>query len=124
VGVFYTSCRIENHVDPKRTAEIPYLIVDTGSECTWILRSILEGIGVDDRRKTRTFSMADGRTITRPVGYVILRVGGDETTDEVVFAEPGDLQLLGARTLEGLGLRVDPVRKMLVPAGPVPAAVA
>lgn len=46
------------------------------------------------------------------------------TVDEVVFGEPGDLVLLGSRTLEGLNLRVDPVSKRLVDAGPAPAAVA
>jgi hypothetical protein len=40
----------------------------------------------------------------------------------VVFGEPGDLALLGARTLEGLNVRVDALRKKLVVAGPVPAA--
>ena len=44
--------------------------------------------------------------------------------DEVVFGEPGDLVLLGARSLEGLNLLVDPHRKVLVDAGPAPAAVA
>lgn len=43
-------------------------------------------------------------------------------TDDVVFGEPGDLMLLGARSLEGLNLRVDPVTRQLVDAGPVPAA--
>ncbi len=49
-------------------------------------------------------------------------VGKYTTTDEVVFAAKGDLLLLGARTLEGLNLRVDPLRKELIEAGPVPAA--
>jgi hypothetical protein len=44
------------------------------------------------------------------------------TVDEVVFAEKGDLLLLGARTLEGLNLVVDSRRKRLVAAGPLPAA--
>jgi hypothetical protein len=42
--------------------------------------------------------------------------------DEVVFAEKGDLFLLGARTLGGLNLRADPQKKRLVAAGPLPAA--
>ena len=58
------------------------------------------------------------------MGYAIVRVGEHVTIDEVVFAEPGDLQLLGARTLEGLNLTIDPARRQLVGAGPVPAAVA
>jgi hypothetical protein len=44
--------------------------------------------------------------------------------DEVVFAQPGDLALLGARTLEGFGARVDPRLKRLVASGPHLAALA
>jgi hypothetical protein len=51
-----------------------------------------------------------------------VRVGRNFTIDEVVFAQPGDLVLLGARTLEGLNLIVDAVKKRLVAAGPVPVA--
>jgi hypothetical protein len=52
----------------------------------------------------------------------VVHVGGTWTGDDVVFGEPGDMVLLGARTLEGLKLRIDPVRKILVDAGPAPAA--
>ena len=45
-----------------------------------------------------------------------------ETPPISSVGEPGDLALLGARTLEGLNLRVDTARKKLVAAGPVPAA--
>ncbi len=41
---------------------------------------------------------------------------------EVVFGQEGDLETLGARTLEGLNLVVDPTRKKLVAGGPVQAA--
>lgn len=71
------------------------LLIDTGSELTWIAAEALLDIGV---------------------------TAGRITTDEVVFALEGDLQLLGARTLEGLNLAVDPARKRLVAAGPLPAA--
>jgi hypothetical protein len=40
----------------------------------------------------------------------------------VVFGEAGDLVLLGARTLEGLNFRVEPVTRQLVDAGPAPVA--
>lgn len=65
--------------------------------------------------------MANGAVVTRGVGFAILRIGRHFTIDEVVFAEPGDLSLLGARTLGGLNLVVDPARKRLVAAGPLPA---
>lgn len=66
--------------------------------------------------------MANGQQITRNVGFVILRYGSFFTIDEVVFAEPGDLPLLGTRTLEGFNATVDPKRKKLVAAGPMLAA--
>jgi hypothetical protein len=48
---------------------------------------------------------------------------GNRTGDDVVFGHPGDLVLLGSRTLEGLNLSVEPVTKRLVDAGPAPAAL-
>jgi hypothetical protein len=48
----------------------------------------------------------------------LIRAGGSEAPELVVFAEPGDMSLLGAHALEGLNLKIDPVRKALVPAGP------
>ena len=68
------------------------------------------------------FVTANGQQITRRVGFAIVRVGEFFTMDEVVFAEKGDLALLGARTLEGLNLVVDARLRKLVAAGPVPAA--
>ena len=66
--------------------------------------------------------MANGQLITRSVGFAVLHVGNAFTIDEVVFAEPGDLILLGARTLEGLNLMVDSSKKKLVASGPLSAA--
>jgi len=37
--------------------------------------------------------------------------------NEVIFGEPGDLQILGARSLEGMNLHVIPARKKLVAGG-------
>ena len=54
----------------------------------------------------------------------IVHAAGTQTIDEVVFAEPGDLLLLGARSLEGMNLRVDSRNKQLVAAGPIVAAAA
>jgi len=122
MGTFNISCRIENHRNRSKAARISRLLVDTGSEYTWVPTTLLEKIGVAREKKDLQFIMANGEIITRSVGFAILRVGGNFTIDEVVFAEPGDLALLGARTLEGMNLTVDSVRKRLVAAGPLPAA--
>ena len=122
MGTFHTSCKIENHVDRSKSIRIPKLLVDTGSEHTWIPAAKLEKIGVKREKKDIPFIMANGELVTRSVGFAILRVARHFTIDEVVFAQAGDLVLLGARTLEGLNLTVDTARKKLVAAGPLPVA--
>jgi predicted aspartyl protease len=122
MGTFHIACKIENHVNRAKAVRIPKVLVDTGSEYTWIPAATLEKIGVVREKKDMQFVMANGEVITRNIGFAILHVGNSFTIDEVVFAEAGDLALLGARTLEGLNLTVDSRRKILVTAGPVPAA--
>ena len=66
--------------------------------------------------------MANGQYVTRHVGVAVIECGEFKTVDEVVFAQPGDLSLLGARTLEGFNAQVDSRKRNLVAAGPIPAA--
>jgi predicted aspartyl protease len=122
VGTFYIGCKVENHKDQKRAAVIPKLLVDSGSEFTWLPGEILDRIGIEPVKKDLRIQMANGQIITRSVGYAVLRVDHYETIDEVVFAQKGDLALLGSRAMEGMNVYVDPRRKRLVAAGPVVAA--
>lgn len=122
MGTFYIRCKIENVADRSRSAVISKILVDTGSEYTWIPAATLERIGVRREKKDLPFVMANGQQITRSVGFAIIRYDKYFTVDEVVFAEKGDLLLLGARTLEGLNLTVNASRKKLVAAGPIPVA--
>jgi predicted aspartyl protease len=119
MGTFHVSCVVENHVERRRSARVTRLLVDTGSDYTWIPETVLKKIGVAEQKRDLAFTMANGETITRNVGFAVLRVNGRFTIDEVVFARRGDLTLLGARTLEGLNLRVDAKNKRLVAGGPL-----
>ena len=122
MGTFFVRCKIENIVDRNKASIMPKMLVDTGSEYTWITASTLEKIGVAREKKDLEFIMANGQRITRSVGFAIIKFDKYFTVDEVVFAEKGDLLLLGARTLEGLSLAVDPRQKKLVASGPLPVA--
>jgi predicted aspartyl protease len=122
VGTFYTGGRIENVADRSRGASIAKFLVDTGSEFTWVPGTVLDKLGIEREKKDLEFTMANGQRVTRSVGFAIVRVNKHFTVDEVVFAEKGDLPLLGARSLEGLNLVVDGRKKKLVAAGPLPAA--
>ena len=122
MGLFRVACQLENQRDRTRSIRVPGVVVDTGSELTWIHRERLAEIGIEAEKRDRRFVLANGQQITRSIGFAVIRVGEEVTTDEVVFAETGDLELLGARTLEGLNVRVDAVGKRLVAAGPFLAA--
>jgi predicted aspartyl protease len=122
MGTFYVGCKVENHRDPRKVAVVPKLLVDSGSEFTWLPAEILERIGVEPQKKDIQIQMANGEILTRTVGFAVLRVDRFFTIDEVVFAQKGDLSLLGSRALEGMNVSVDARRKRLVAAGPVVAA--
>jgi predicted aspartyl protease len=122
MGTFYSKCKLENVADRSKSVVLSRLLVDNGSEYTWAPAKSLEKIGIDREKKDVLFVMANGQQVTRSVGFAIIRLDKHFTIDEVVFAERGDLLLLGARSLEGLNLTVDSRRKKLVAAGPLPAA--
>lgn len=123
MGTFRVNVEIENPARPGVRRAIGAVLVDTGAELSWVPAELLESLGIE--RYTRWhFRQADGTILERWAGATFVHVAGKRATDDVVFGEPGDLALLGARTLEGLNFRVDPVTKRLVDAGPAPAAVA
>jgi len=121
MGTFHTECEIVNIAQPAKKVTVSKLLVDTGSEFTWVPEDALRQTDIEISKKDLQFVMANGQIVTRSFGYAIIRQGF-ETVDEIVFAQPGDLSLLGARTLEGFGAAVDSGKRRLVAAGPHVAA--
>ena len=101
--------------DLQRTRwESVEVLVDTGSSFTTLPRSILEAMGVQPAGSVDA-QLADGRTVAAHYGHAYTRVEGIETPDLVMFAEPGEVTTLGAHSLEGHFLAVDPVNERLIP---------
>jgi predicted aspartyl protease len=123
MGTFRIDIEIENPANPGTRRALGSVLVDTGAELSWIPAEVLESLGIQRYGRWR-FRQADGSVLERWTGPAFVHAEGKRATDDVVFGEPGDLVLLGARSLEGLNLRVDPVSKRLVDAGPAPAAAA
>ena len=104
----------QSKLRPIRRESVPSLPPDAGGRAlpdAWGYaspREVLAAAGIMPRR-TRSFEIATGEIVEREVGYAILVVDRYETTDEVVFAEPGDATLFGVRTIEGFGVTVDNV---------------
>jgi len=122
MGTFRIDFEIENPSRPGIRRVVKSALVDTGAELSWIPSETLESLGIERYAHSR-FRQANGRILERWTGAAFLYVEGKRTADDVVFAERGDLVLLGARSLEGLNLRVEPSNRRLVDAGPAPATV-
>ncbi len=88
-------------------------LVDTGASYTWVPRELLEGLGVRPQFK-REFLTAGDSVIERDMGITMARWDGQVLPTLVVFGDEGSASMLGAYTLEGFSLAVDPVNKRLV----------
>ncbi len=121
MGSFRVDVEIENPLRPGLRERIASVLVDTGAELSCFPGGLLDALAVP-RRQMRRFRQADGSVLERWTGPAFVYVADATTTDEVIFGEAGDLVLLGSRSLEGLNLRIDPVAKRLMDAGPMPLA--
>ena len=89
-------------------------LVDTGSTCTVVPRPILESLGVFPRRQA-SFSLGNGQVVQYEVGEAHIRLAGLDGPAFCVFGEADTEPLVGAVTLEGFLLAVDPVNEVLIP---------
>ena len=90
------------------------VMVDTGAITTVVPRVILEGLGIHPTKR-ETFEYAGGERVHLDMGEARARVEGRETNTWVIFGEEGMSPLLGAYTLEGVFLAVDPYNQRLIP---------
>ena len=113
VGTFSTKLRIWNPASPERVEELN-AIVDTGAAYSWVSWSRLQSLGVEPVRRMQ-FRTIEGHLIERELAPVFVGADGFTGGDNVVVAEPDDMEVIGSHTLESLGVTVDPVSKKLVP---------
>ena len=75
--------------------------------------SVLKKLGIKPTHKQK-FSLANGEVIEKPVGNALFEYRGKTGASPVVFGELG-IFLLGAVTLETLGMILDPINRELKP---------
>lgn len=90
------------------------LLVDTGATLSLIPPEVARVLGVEPF-ETRPVRTADGRRLDLPLAEVRFTIDGRSLTTPCLIGAPGALPLLGAVTLEALGLAPDPVQRVLVP---------
>jgi len=108
---FSVRVTVTNPTDPKREADVE-LLVDTGATLSWVPREVAEKIGAPLVSRS-SIRLADGRLVERETSVGIFRFDGTAMGSPFVIAEVGDGYLLGATTLEALGLGVDPIKERL-----------
>ena len=113
MGVFDWPVRLDS-MDGQQSLEIEAM-VDTGASYTIVPAHLLKDLGVSPIDTIRLV-LADGRPVEYDIGEALATVNGRSIPTLVVFGEDNARALLGAYTLEGLRLAVDPANRNLVPA--------
>jgi len=113
MGLTTIEIEVGNPADPSITEKVDFL-VDSGAVYSVVPSEILERLGVKPLAEEE-FRLADGTKITRKKGVALFRYGKRIGGADVIFGEKDDSHLLGALTLESLGLSLDPLRRELKP---------
>ena len=105
--------KVGNPAKPKVTTELEFL-VDSGAVYSVVPSAVLRKLGIRPLA-TEEFRLADGSAIRRKKGIALFKYQDKVGGADVIFGEEGDSLLLGAFTLEALGLALDPLRRELRP---------
>lgn len=112
MGITYVEGTVSGPTGKQESVEF---LVDSGAKYTLLPEPIWKAIGVSPKRRM-TFTLADGTHIERDVSEVHIAIPQGEGHTPVILGEPGDEALLGAVTLEELGLVLNPFQRSLQPA--------
>jgi len=113
MGLTVLELEVGNPAMPEITEKIEFLI-DSGAIYSVVPAAVLDALGIRPIAE-QEFRLADGSKITRRKGGAFFRLGEAVGVSDVIFGEEGDSQLLGAFTLEALGLALDPFKRELKP---------
>jgi clan AA aspartic protease len=113
MGLTVLEIEVGNPAKPNVTEKIEFLI-DSGAIYSVVPTSVLKRLGIKPLAEQQ-FRLANGKKILRKKGGAVFRYGKRVGVADVIFGEKGDSNLLGAFTLEALGLSLDPLRRELKP---------
>ena len=113
MGLTVLEVEIGNPSAPKRLEKVEFLI-DSGAVYSVVPAPLLKRLGIRPLTE-QAFRPADGTKIVRKKGVALFKYGDRIGGADVIFGETGDSRLLGAFTLEALGLSLDPLKRELSP---------
>ena len=101
-------------VGKGKSAQDVNFLVDSGATYSLLPHRVWKKLGLKPLEKLE-FSLADSSIISRNISEVWLQYEGRGRTVQVILGEDGDEALLGALTLEALGLVLNPFTRELLP---------
>ena len=113
MGITNAILKVKEHRKSGKVAEVNFLI-DSGAVYSLVPGKILDQLDIEPY-KEMTFSLADGTTLKRKVCSAYFEFEGEGGPAPVIYGEEGDEPLLGATTLESLGLVLNPFTRSLHP---------
>ena len=111
MGLTVLELEVGNPAHPKVTEKVEFLI-DSGAVYSVVPVALLEKLGIEPLT-AEEFRLANGEKVVRKKGIALFKYGARIGGADVIFGEEGDSVLLGALTLESLGLSLDPLRREL-----------
>ena len=114
MGITFAKAQLSNPRRPRTRPRTLDFLVDTGAIYSVVPASVLRALGIR-RLEREEFVLADGTKQTYDVGEAFFRLDSKVGTSKVIFAPEGVTPLLGALTLESLGLMVNPVTREISP---------
>jgi clan AA aspartic protease len=112
MGITTLKVKIANPAKPNIYKEVLFT-VDSGAVYSVVDKKVLADLGISPVSE-KEFTLANGDIIKRKMSGAIYSYGDEIGNAPVIFGEKDDSNLLGAVTLEALGLVLDPIRRQLL----------
>lgn len=114
MGLTTVDLEITNLDAQSKTVKAEFL-VDSGAAYTVLPKHLVDKLSLKPNFK-QEFTLADGTSISRPIGNAYITFQGRKVASPVVLGKAKDTPLLGVLTLEAFGLVLDPFERKLHPA--------
>lgn len=112
MGITFLKTKVINPEHPRKSKECEFF-VDSGAVYSVVPADILKELGIKPT-SFQEFILANGEVIKKPVGNAYFEYQKKVRAAPVIFGDK-EVYLLGATTLEALGMILDPIGRQLKP---------
>ena len=112
MSITFLKVKVINPEQPKKCEKCEFL-VDSRAVYSVVPQNILKKLGIKST-SFEEFILANGEVLKKPIGNAYFEYENKIRAAPVVFGDKG-IFLLGATTIEALGMILDPIRRELKP---------